>query len=117
MLLGTISKNLFGKSSEKNIIVIIFLILGGIIFEWHENSPEQIIKYGRIETNSYGKSSYRGDSKLNIFGDIMSNILGLYIAYNYSNNFVVVILIILFILITWVLGFSYWTDFFKFMFV
>src|SRR5215210_7514290 len=58
LLLGTIFKNLFGY----NIFVIYFLIISGIIFKIYKNRPEQLIKYNRIEINSKGDSSYRGDT-------------------------------------------------------
>lgn len=111
LLLGIITKNLFGN----NIIVILLLVLSGIIFEIYENSEEQIIKYRDIEYNSSSSYSYSGDSKLNIFGDIISNIFGIYLAYNFPNNFNIIVSISLFVMLTSELGFNYWTDAFRFM--
>ena len=112
LLLSMICKNLF----ENRTIPIIFLIFLSTLFEIHENSSDQIIKYNRIEVNSLGQSSYRGDSLINSLGDIFCNIIGIYIGYNYSNTVNIAVLILLFLVITYTVGFSYWTDFFKFMF-
>jgi hypothetical protein len=92
-----------------------FISLIIILFEIHENLPEQIKKYRRIEINSAGKTSYRGDTILNFIGDIAFGFLGLYIGYKLSKLYIFIILIILFITITNVVGINYWIDFIKFI--
>ena len=103
LLLSIICKNLFYNKT----IPITLLIITSTLFELYENSNDQIIKYNRIEVNSMGESSYRGDSLINLIGDIISNLIGIYIAYEYSNNISIIILILLFLIITFVVGFSY----------
>lgn len=94
---------------------VIFIAILLILFEIHENLPEQIKKYRRIEINSAGKTSYRGDTILNFIGDIAFGFLGLYIGYKLSKLYIFIILIILFITITNVVGINYWIDFIKFI--
>ena len=85
------------------------------LFEIHENLPEQIIKYRRIEVDSSGKSSYRGDSLINLIGDIIGNVIGIYLALTLGNSITTIILIILFLVITNVVGLSYWVEFLEFI--
>lgn|SRR3990170_1473525 len=112
MILVFIGKKIFGKS--KWIPIIIFMVT--TFFEIYENLPEQIIKYHRIEIDQDGKSSYRGDSLINLIGDILFNIIGICLGYYVDSwlNFFIIILIV-FTIITSVVGISYWTSFIKFL--
>lgn len=95
-----------------------FIIMSIIvnIFEIIENLPQNIVKYHRIEVDSSGKSEYRGDSTINIIGDIIFNMIGSYLGYTIKdNNIITVILIVLFLSITQVVGLDYWTDFIKYV--
>jgi VanZ family protein len=105
----------FLRLSSKQIWVITVIL--SIMFEIHENSPPQIEKYIRIEVNSQGRSSYRGDTYINLIGDIISNMIGVYLALNLSIHSVIMILFGLFIRITQVLGVKYWTEMFQFVFM
>lgn len=94
-------------------VILTFLVTAA--FEIFENLDAQIIKYRRIEVDSTGKSSYRGDSFINSIGDIIGNMIGIYIGITLSNQNTLIILLILFLVITNIVGFSYWTDFFQFL--
>lgn len=98
-------------------IVIISVFLITTLFEIHENTHNQIIKYQRIEINSNGQTSYRGDTILNVLGDILSNIVGIYLGSTLSGYYVVACLICIFTLITNVVGLVYFIDFFKFLII
>ena len=111
MLLTFLCKNIFGN----NILIPIILIILTTYFEIHENLEKQIIKYYRIEVNSNGQSSYRGDSLINSVGDILVNIFAIYIAFNATNITTLIILFILFGVITKIIGFSYWIEFLGFL--
>ena len=111
LLLVLLLKKTFGFS----IYVPIFVFIITTVFEIHENLKEQIIRYQRIEINSTGISSYRGDSLLNLIGDIFGNILGIILALTLNNEYNVIILLILFMVITNIVGISYWTDFLTFI--
>ena len=113
MLLMLISNAVFGK----NIKFAIFIIFFTTIFEIHENMENQIRKYHRIEVDSQGNSNYKGDSTINIIGDIIFNIIGVFLAYALSGDMSVVVLTMAFIIITYTVGFVYWTDFIKFLFL
>ena len=87
-------------------------------FEIHENQEEQIIKYRRIEINESGESSYRGDTIINIIGDIVSNSFGILLGYVLSNgcsSYIIPALLGLFALITKIVGMGYWIEFFQFL--
>lgn len=95
-------------------IAIVIAILG-VLFEVHENMPEQIKKYQRIEVDKTGEAKYRGDSTINLIGDIIGNSVGMYVGYNLKNiTELVAVLSLFFIAITSIVGFSYWTQLFKF---
>jgi hypothetical protein len=113
-LLSILLKNI--KIFDKEIIIIALVFLS-IVFEIHENTDKQIILYNRIEQSSTGISSYRGDSFINVIGDIACNFIGIMIGFNinYYNTFI--ILVILFLIITKMVGLEYWSDFLKFLFV
>lgn len=112
MLLMFVTKKLFSFNGWVPIILIIFTT----IFEIHENLPAQIKKYQRVEINESGETSYRGDSTINIMGDIIFNILGIYIAYKINSDLInISILTITFFTITSVVGLNYWIEFFAFM--
>jgi hypothetical protein len=91
-------------------------------FEIYENMEHQIVKYHRIEIDSSGESTYRGDSTINIIGDLMSHVISIYVAiylFNTKNNHlnILLTLLILFCTITKLVGISYWTEFMEFMIV
>ena len=110
MLLMLLMRDVLGYGRS---VIIIFLI--STFFEVYENQPEQIKKYHRIEVDSSGESSYRGDSTINIIGDILFNIFGIYLGYSIkSNKLAQLVLLMVFITITKVVGFNYWTEFITF---
>ena len=113
-LLSMMLKNMKILNDE---YIIIGLVMLSVLFEIHENTDKQIILYHRIEQSTTGVSSYRGDSFINVIGDIMCNLIGVYIGFSVNNYSSSIFLIILFIIITKIVGFEYWTDFFKFLFV
>lgn len=102
--------------SDKNLKVGIISILITTFFEIYENLPNQIVKYNRIEIDSDGKSNYRGDSSINIIGDIIFNLIGIYFGLYFGKNMNFIILLLLFLTITKVTGFSYWTNFIEYLF-
>lgn len=110
LLLTLIAKKIFGTS----IYVPIAIFIITTIFELYENIPENIIKYHRIEVDSSGESTYRGDSTINIIGDIIFNAIGIYIGYMYSDSVNLIILVLTFIVITSVVGIKYWTEFLRY---
>jgi len=112
LLLMWIAKKIFPYNGWIPIILIILTT----VFEIHENMKSQIVKYNRIEINESGKSSYRGDSTVNIIGDIIFNILGIYIGYKLTSDLAIfLILFVTFIIVTGIVGISYWIEFFDFM--
>jgi len=96
----------------KNPILIFILTT---LFEIYENLDEQIIKYNRIEKDSSGKSTYRGDSFINVLGDILFNLIGVLLGYYLSFHNSILILFIIFLVVTNVVGFNYWTEFISFI--
>lgn len=88
----------------------IAVIAVSIIFEIYENLPSSLEKYQRIEKDSDNKISYRGDSLINIVGDIAGNIIGIWTYWNYTHMFIPI-----FLLIVSTVGWVYWTDFFSFI--
>lgn len=117
VLLLLITNNTIRPYSHNiNKIIVLLILLLIIYFEYHENQPEQIVKYRRVEIDSTGISSYRGDSLLNLLGDIIIGLISVYIAYNSSNKINIIILVLTFITITFVVGIDYWKDFIKFVF-
>lgn len=106
-----IVRKLFGNRHD--IPLAIFLLK--IIFEIYENSPKQVDKYHRVEVDSSGKSSYYGDSTINIIGDMISSGIGIYLGYQSDSN-VLLTLFCLFFVITARVGWQVWQDFFYFLF-
>ena len=86
------------------------------VFEIHENMEQQIKNYRRIEIDQSGQTTYRGDSTINIIGDILFNLVGIYIAF-YIRNPIHIALILsgTFGIITHTVGLDYWIEFFKFL--
>jgi len=103
------------KNFIGNDVAIIIMIVLAFTFEIHENLDKQIVLYHRIEQTSTGLSSYRGDSFVNVIGDLLCNFIGIAIGYQTNSFVTIVILTILFITITKNLGLEYWDDFFKFL--
>jgi hypothetical protein len=102
-------------SSHKNKILITISSLF-IAFEIHENLESQIIRYRRFEKDAQGGTSYRGDSTINIIGDIVTSLLGIYLGAVLAPSAAMFSLTIIFILVTRVLSLSYWVEFLKFLF-
>lgn len=96
-------------------IAVMSVFLLSTFFEIHENTNEQIIKYQRIEIDSNGRTSYRGDTILNFVGDIVSNVAGIYLGTTLSGYCVILYLLCIFAIITNVVGIVYFLDFFKFL--
>jgi hypothetical protein len=112
MLLMFVLKKMFDKKP----VIAILLTIFTTAFEIYENLPKQIVKYHRIEVDSTGESSYRGDSTINIAGDIIFNMMGIYIGYKVDNlTHAILILLIKSVIITKTIGFNYWTESFSFM--
>jgi hypothetical protein len=86
-----------------------------VLFEVVENTESQIIRYRRIEINDKGETTYRGDSAINVIGDIMMNLLGIALGYYLSDSNCLSILILQFAIITLVLRTNYWISFFNFV--
>lgn len=97
-------------TSKKMAIIVVFIISS--LFEIYENMPEQIIKYQRVEINSSRETSYRGDSTINVIGDILANIAGIYLG-NYCPWTTV---ITTFFIITNTIGLNYWKEFVIYLF-
>lgn len=112
LLLVLCSRLWLPKQYHQSMIILISILV--IAFEIHENLPQQIKKYQRIEIDSMGHTSYRGDTIINSIGDIISNFIGIYLAIHMSTQTNIYILIILFSIITCTVSFTYWTDFLKF---
>ena len=112
-LLVIILKKIFNDKLGLALPIGVFLLT--TYFEIHENTEEQIVKYRRIEIDSSG-TSYRGDSLINLIGDIIGNIIGIYLGLALSNQAISIVLVILFLVITNIVGFSYWLEFFEFLF-
>ena len=78
--------------------------------------PKNIIRYRRVEINQSGHTTYRSDSTINIIGDILLNIIGIYIAFQFDNDFLIgIILIVTFLVITIVVGINYWIEFIQYL--
>ena len=95
--------------------LMLALIVLTIMFEVYENLPQQIKKYRRIEISESKTTSYRGDSGINIIGDIIFNVIGVYLGYKLKTMTSLITLFITFIGITRTVGFSYWTEFISFL--
>lgn len=65
-----------------NKTIILSLLLFGIIFEVIENTNWGIKKYREQETIDKGYSDYNGDTFYNLIGDIISNSIGILLAFN-----------------------------------
>lgn len=112
LLLTYMAKRVFPL--DIRMIIIITLLV--VYFEIHENNSENVKKYNRIERDSSGKSSYRGDSTINIIGDILANLVGIYLGYTIgSTTQIVLILAILYFIVTDTVGLRYWREFFRFL--
>lgn len=112
-LLATyISRKIFGQ--KMFVPITVFLVSTG--FEVYENLPDQINEYYQVELENSKVSTYTGDSIINVIGDIMSNILGIYIGYTCSDAVILVVLALLLILITITNGREFWAEAFGFLF-
>jgi hypothetical protein len=100
---------------EKSKWVFTISIVLSIVFEIFENLPEQIKRYRRIEIQGNGNSSYRGDSVLNVIGDIIANIIGCYLGWYLPTKFLVFILFGIFVIVTRIVGIGYWKEFVQFL--
>lgn len=96
-------------------LVIVQIVLISIIFEVIENSPGHIKRFQRIEIDSSGKTNYRGDSVINLIGDIMCNLLGLWVGVTLPEEYSVLLLVVLVPIITVLIGEKYWMEFFSFL--
>ncbi len=94
-LLTKIGVKIFGKNLYVPIIIIILTTL----FEVYENSDNQIIRYRNIEIKSIGENSYHGDSGLNTAGDMIFNMIGIFIGYCMPDMIFLLIMCILFMII------------------
>ena len=95
--------------SKGLIIVVTFII--ATLFEVLENQDWFIDRYRLQEEDDLGKSNYFGDSRINIFGDILSNLAGMAMAfYLPSNTIKIAVLYGLFAIITWYEP-TYWKTF------
>lgn len=112
-LLVTLLLKLVIKDTKR--LVIVHIVLVSIIFEIIENSPTHIKRFQRIEIDSSGKTNYRGDSVINLIGDIMCNLLGLYIGVTLPIEYSILLLVVLVPVITTLVGSKYWTEFFSFL--
>lgn len=106
-------------SATLSVTAIVSLIIT-VYFEYHENLPESIKKYRRLEIDSMGKTTYRGDTTINIFGDIIGNVIGIILIVLAMTDImtiqdVLLILLLIFIYVTNVVGIEYWTDFISFL--
>lgn len=112
LLFSWIIKKIVGK----NDCIFIAMIIITTLFEIHENIPQNIIRYRRVEINKSGHTSYRGDSTINIIGDILMNFAGIYIGFQFDNNFLIgMILIITFLIIIMIVGVNYWIEFIQYL--
>jgi hypothetical protein len=85
------------------------------LFEVLENKEWFIDRYRLQEKGDLGKSNYFGDSRINIFGDILSNLAGMGMAYYLpSNTIKIAVLYGMFAIITWYEP-TYWKTFFAVM--
>lgn len=106
-------RRIFPKIDPLTIALGMFIFT--TLFEIYENQQKQIQQYRRIEVDSTGKTFYRGDSVINVIGDIIWNLIGIYLGYRITNNLqIAAILSFTFFIVTRIVGFSYWTDFLKF---
>ena len=99
-LLTKIGVKIFGK----NLYVPIAVIVLTTIFEVFENLEDQVKRYRDIETKSTGDSTYYGDSGLNTAGDIIFNMIGVFIGYCLSDMVFLIIMCILFIIMMATIG-------------
>ena len=107
---------LFKKLLNKNGYMFIAMIIITTLFEIHENIPKNIIRYRRVEINQSGHTTYRGDSTINIIGDILLNIIGIYIGFHFDNDVLIgIILTITFLIVTIVVGINYWIEFIQYL--
>tara|TARA_B100001123_G_C14925619_1_gene873571 strand:- start:7 stop:384 length:378 start_codon:yes stop_codon:yes gene_type:complete len=74
--------------------IIILSIVSEIIWEYIENTDYIIEKY-----RSHNFKNYKGDSYINIFGDILFSIIGIYLSYS-SKSFSIFIMILLEIILS-----------------
>ena len=99
------------------------LIVGALYstyFEYIENTAEGIQKYRRFEIDQSGKTSYRGDTHLNIVGDMIANLLGLTFGIYmwrmpHGGNLFGILFAVLFALIIHLCDPNYFVEFFNFL--
>lgn len=99
-------------SNKQNLFWILFGFT--TLFELFENLPDQIKRYRKVEIDSRGETSYRGDSFINMVADIFGNVLGILLGI-YAREYTGLIMFILFIVISSVTGMDYWKEFIGFM--
>jgi len=112
LLLMWICRTLFPNNKNK---IVFILIIAVVLFEVVENTESEIIRYRRIEINDKGETTYRGDSTINVIGDIMMNLLGITLGYYLNDSNCLTVLILLTATITSVLDTNYWISFFNFV--
>ena len=83
-------------------------------FEYIENTLEGIQRYRRFEIDKSGKTSYRGDTYLNIIGDTIANLLGLYIGLNIRRSVGLLFAFLTALIIHWCDN-KYFIEFFSFL--
>lgn len=110
-LLTKIGVKIFGN----NLYVPIIALVITTVFEVFENLPEQVKKYRAIETKSSGNTTYYGDSGLNTAGDIIFNMIGIFIGYLLPDAVFLVIMFILFIVMMATIGPQAITDVTQFL--
>ena len=110
-LLTKIGVKIFGK----NLYVPIGVIILTTLFEVYENSEDQVKRYRNIETKSIGDNTYYGDSGLNTAGDMIFNMIGVFIGYCMPDMIFLVIICILFIMIMATTGHQSITNTMQFM--
>jgi heme/copper-type cytochrome/quinol oxidase subunit 2 len=99
-----------------NYAIILFVGIFTFLFELLENTEWFIRKYRSQEITDMGQSDYHGDSLLNLIGDTITNLIGIFMAIYISNKYVKwTILGILFGIIT-VVEPTYWNTFLTVLF-
>ena len=78
--------------------IILTLLSCGILFEFIENSNWGIEKYRKQENIDKGYSNYNGDTFYNIIGDIISNSIGILLAFNIKKPLYKMIFILLLVI-------------------
>ena len=73
---------LIGLKLNKTFIIV-FIFVGTILFEIVENSKWGLLMYRKRENKD---NEYNGDSILNIIGDIIFGLIGIFLAFKIKNN-------------------------------